>query len=69
MPLGTDDGQTARLAHLRGELDVGTTARHVGGDGNHALPSGLGHDLGFLHVHLGVEHIVRNLAQVELTAE
>ena len=40
MAFGADDGQTACCLHFGGELDVGTTACHVGGDGHgseHAL--------------------------------
>src|SRR5690606_15130504 len=45
-------------AHLQvaAELDVGTTARHVGGDGDGARHAGIGDDLGFLLVVAGVEH-------------
>ena len=48
------------------EHDVGATAGHVGGDGDRAAPSGLGDDAGLLLVVLGVEHVVRDAALVEL---
>ncbi len=37
--------------------DIGTTACHVGGDGDGALFTGLRHDLGFALVVLGVQHV------------
>ena len=40
------------------EQNVGTAACHVGGDGDHAEAPGLGDDLGFTLVLLGVEHDV-----------
>ncbi len=44
---GADDGQTSGLLDFGRELDVGTAARHVGGDGHLPGASGFGHDLGF----------------------
>ena len=49
------------LLDVAAEHDVGAAAGHVGGDGDHLRPPGLGHDLGFLGVLLGVEHLVRQL--------
>src|SRR5699024_3037948 len=37
--------------------DIGTTAGHVGGDGDGALFAGLGHDLGLTLVVLGVQDV------------
>ena len=71
--LGADDGQTASLAHLGGEFDIRTTTSHVGGDGHHAQPvdgtTGLCHNLGLLLVQLGVEHVVRDVAQAQHAAQ
>ena len=36
MTLGADDGQSAGVAHIGGELDVGTSTGHVRGDGDGA---------------------------------
>ena len=47
------------------EQDVGAAARHVGGDRHGALAAGLGDDLGFLRVVLGVEHDVLDAAQLQ----
>ena len=41
------------------QQNVRAAARHVGGDGDSAHMTGLSHDLGFLLVVLGVEHLVR----------
>ena len=51
---GVDDAGTAAT-----QLDVGTPARHVGGDGDLVRPAGLRHDLGLAIMLLGVEHVVR----------
>ena len=47
------------------EEDVGTAAGHVGGDGDHAEAAGLGDDLGFLLVELGVEDDVTDALALE----
>ena len=43
------------------ELNVGATARHVGGDGHRAWHAGLGDDMRLLLVIAGVQHLVRDL--------
>ncbi|MGC4055047.1 MAG: hypothetical protein QM757_39915 [Paludibaculum sp.] len=48
-------GQELRIA---AEQDVGTAARHVGGDGDSAEPAGLGNDVSFLLMVLCVQHVV-----------
>src|SRR5699024_11967364 len=45
LTLRTDDLQTAGLSRHIVQLDIRTTARHVGGDGNGARLSGLSDDL------------------------
>ncbi len=66
-PLGHADGPGVRLFHqflaghevgVAAQQDIGSAAGHVGGDGDHAEPSGLGHDFGLALVELGVEHDV-----------
>ena len=47
------------------EHDVGTATRHIGGHRHTAGTTGLGHDLRFLFVELGVEHLVRNALLAE----
>ena len=45
---------------IAAEQNVGAAAGHVGGDRDRAFASGLGHDLGFALVILGVQNIVRH---------
>ena len=47
------------------EQNVGAAAGHVGGDGDHAETAGLGDDLGFLLVELGVEDDVADALALE----
>ena len=55
--------QAGHVVAVATKDDVGTTARHVGGDGHSASPTRLGHDLRFaLHVlRLRVEQVVGDL--------
>ena len=53
-------GQKIRVA---AQQNVRAAARHVGGDGDRAHVTGLGHDLGFLLMVLGVQHFVRHAPQ------
>ena len=61
MPFGTKHAQTAQFPDTLAELDVGTAAGHVGGDGNRALLACFGDDFGFSGIVLGVQHFVRDL--------
>ena len=66
--LGHGFSETLLARHVVGaaaKQDVGAAARHVGGDGHHAEPSGLGHDLGFLGVVFGVQHHVFDAAPLQ----
>ena len=58
-------------AHLEvaAELDVGAAARHVGGDGDAAHPSGLGDDDRFVFVVAGVEDVVGDLPLLQQTGK
>ena len=71
MTLCTNDGQTTGSLHLVGEFDIGTTASHIGGDGDGTQSvgalSGVGHDISLLLVELGVEHLVWDMSEVEHT--
>jgi hypothetical protein len=49
--------------------DVGTAARHVGGDGDGAEAARLGHDLGFPLVVLGVQHHVPDVFALQQARE
>ena len=69
VPLGADDGKTARLFHFGCQLDVGTAAGHVGGDGHLARTSGFGDDLRFQLVLFGVQYVMFDAAQLEHAAQ
>ena len=59
-------GQKVRIA---AQQDVRAAAGHVGGDGHGPHVTGLGHDLGFLLVILGVEHLMAHAAQLDEVGE
>jgi hypothetical protein len=67
--LGGQDVQAAPLHHPFPQDDVGAPAGHVGGDGDMAELPGLGHDLRFLFVVLGVEHLVLDAFPFQELAE
>ena len=73
MAFGTNNCQTAGIFHFLRELDVGTTTRHIGSNGNGTEPigraSGFGNNLRFLQMLLGIQHLVRNFAHAEHLAE
>ena len=66
---GANDGQTAGLLDAFAQLDVGTTAGHVGGNRHRACAAGLGHDIGLFLMQLGVQDVVRYAAALEHTAQ
>ena len=68
MALGAQNSQTASFTHLRRQLDVGTTAGHVGGNGNGACLTSLGHNLGLTLVLLGVQHVMLDAAHFQHSA-
>ena len=60
----------AQLVHghelgVAAQHNVRTTACHIGGDGDSAKFTGLGNDLCFLLMVLGVEHMVGNAGALE----
>ena len=57
----------ARYSVVAAQLDVGAAAGHVGGDGDRAQLTGLGHDLGLLFVMLGVQDLVRDALSLQHT--
>ena len=69
MALGTYDGQTAGITYLLAELDIGTTAGHVGGNGDGAREACLCNNVGLFLVQLGIEHVVWDFAYCEQAAE
>ena len=46
--------------HIAAQLDVGSATGHVGGDGHRAELAGIRHNLRFLFMLAGVQHVVRN---------
>ncbi len=69
MPGGADDGETAGSLHLGAELDIGTTARHVGGDGDLPALARLGHDFRFPRVLLRIQHVRMQAAEAHHTGQ
>ena len=65
VPFRSDDGQAAQILHLLLQLDVRTPARHVRGNRHRPLLPRARHDLGLLLVHLRVQDLVLDAAQVE----
>ena len=69
MALRTDDCQTSGGFYFWSQFDVRTTTRHVGCDCHHGFLSGACHDFSLFLVQLGVEHVVRDAAQLEHAAQ
>ena len=69
MSLSADDSETACCFHLGRELDIGTTTGHIGGNGYRTGLTRLGDDVCLLLEELCIEHIVRDMSQVEHPAE
>ena len=69
MTLGGQDVQAALFHHPLAQDDVGAAAGHVGGNGDMAELPGLGHDLRFLFVVLGVQHLVLDAFPFEELAQ
>ncbi len=69
MPLGADDHQSTDFYDARPKLNVGAASCHVGRNRDRAWLSGARHDLGFLHVELCVQHVVRNFLPFQHSAE
>ena len=59
----TDDGETTGRLDFRRQLDIGTTASHVGGDGHLAALARLGNDFGFTGVLLRIQDVRTKAAQ------
>ena len=61
--------EIALLLDAAAKHDVGASAGHVGGDGDHLRPAGLRHDLGLAHVLLRVQNLVRELFLLQHAGE
>ena len=60
MTLCTDDLQTTDLSCDVIQLNIGTTACHVGRNGNRSVYTGIGNDFCFQFMELGVQYLMRN---------
>ena len=69
MALGADDLQSAQLLGLVVQLDIRTTAGHVGGDGHGAVKACVRYDLRLQLVELGVQYFMRNTVLAQHIAE
>ena len=58
MALSADDLETPELGNAFTQLDIGTTAGHVGGDGNCPHLTCFGNDLGLEFMELGIEDVM-----------
>ncbi len=63
--IGIGLDEAGLLLDVAAQHDVGTAARHVGGDRDHLRPTRLRDDLRLARVLLGVEHLVRQLFLVQ----
>src|SRR5690554_4055621 len=60
VPFGTHNGQTSGRLDFGRQFDVGSPTGHVGGNGYNTLLTGLGHNVRFPLVQLGVQDIMLN---------
>ena len=58
MALCTDDLQTACLSGHIVQLNIRTTAGHIGGNGNSTRLTGMGYDLSLHLMELGIQYLV-----------
>lgn len=67
--LGAKDEKPANFGNAFAEFDVGAATGHVGGNGDSALESSPGNDLGFLDMKFGVEDGVGDFLEFEHSAQ
>ena len=58
MALGADNLKSSGSPGIVVQLDIRTTARHVGGNGNRAVNTGVGNDFRLQFMELGVQHLM-----------
>ena len=68
MTLGTDNLQSACCLGVIVQLDIGTTACHIGSDGNRAMLACQGYDLRLALMELGVQDFMLNALLAEQSA-
>ena len=69
MALCTNDCKTSCLLGLWGQLNISTTACHVGGNGHCAWTACLSHNLSLLLVQFGVKYVMLNLTHIQHLAK
>ena len=69
MALGTDDLKTAGCKCFLIKLNIGTTSRHVGSDGNVSVNTGLSNDLSFSFMELRIQDFMLDSCLIEHPAE
>ena len=68
MTFCTDDLQTSGCSGHLVQLDICTTAGHVGGNGHIPGFTGMGYDLRLFLVELGVQYLMRDSLSFQHTA-
>src|SRR5204863_10094699 len=67
--LRADDIKTSTVWNTGSKLDVGSAPGHVRRNRDRARLTGALHDLGFLHVKLRIQNVVRNFLALEHSAK
>ncbi len=65
MALGSNDVQPACFTHTRAKFDIGSTACHVGGNGNNTGKSGVQYNLRFALMLFRIQHIMGDVFPLE----
>ena len=68
MTFRTDDLQSARFPGRVVQLDIRTTAGHIGRDGHSAVDTGLSDDLGLQLMEFRIQHVVLDSFFLQHTA-
>ena len=69
MALRTDDLKAAQFLGFLIQLNIRTTARHIGGNGHGSVDTGICYDLSLQFMELGVQHLMLDAALVQHLAK
>ena len=69
MALRTDDLQSSGFPRIIIQLDICTTARHVGSNGHRSVYTCISYDFRFLLMILGIEHVMLDSLSLEHSAQ
>ena len=69
MTFCTDDGQTAKFCHTIAKDNIGSSASHVGSNGDLPLLTCLCDNHSFLFMILGIEHIMNDAFLLKVMAQ